>query len=306
MKSFQNWRFRRLALVIAFIVGGEVLAMLGFLVVMNADFYGRLIQTGTARGVGDPRSSEVPVARLVLHRLLPDEDAVEASLQLFADSGEVADAIRAGKTRVTAVVRDGSSYQPFGIRHEVTLDASTAKTEAGALSVGVESERFTLPVLPSVSGYPFDALQIHPFISVAQNGMSTDRFRLEIQKAIPGRLMQLSDDKGVEIRLTRSPSEKAIVVTGSVVFLLLSGLLVFSLFHSERGLTTLEELVAVGGYLLAAAGFREILGVSRAAGTSALEVAVIGVPLLALTVGVAFSFVRGRHQLRDAPQDRTQ
>jgi hypothetical protein len=139
---------------------------------------------------------------------------------------------------------------------------------------------------------------IRPLIELWTNGEYTSNFHLEIQKALRGRLLGLSDDTITTIRLTRTPTEKALVLTGSVVFLFLAGLLAFALFHARHGLTTLEELLAVGGYLVAAAGFRELLGVSRASGASALEVAVIGIPLLALALGIAVSFIRGRRYSR--------
>lgn len=287
---------------VVLLIGGTALVMFVFVTVMNADLYGRLIETQIARGVGTPDASsiEVPTARLVLHKLPADENAVEASLLLFIDGGALVDQVREGKARLTAVVHDGSSFQPYGVRHHVILDSSTANAEPGDNAMAVQSERFLLPALPSLGGFPFDNLDIRPIVDVSINDGYTRYFRLEIQKALPGRLMQLSDDNITTIQLTRSPTEKAIVVTSSLVFLFLSGILVYGLFAAPRGLTTLEELVAVGGYLIAAAGFRELLGISRTAGTSALEITVIGVPLLLLALGVAVSFIRGRlHAHRD-------
>lgn len=49
--------------------------------------------------------------------------------------------------------------------------------------------------------------------------------------------------------------------------------------------------------MITAVGFRELLGVSRSPGASALEIGVIGIPLLVLAIGVAASFFRGRHYL---------
>jgi len=151
--------------------------------------------------------------------------------------------------------------------------------------------------LPSVYGFPFDDLSIRPIFEVSRDGTYTDHYRLEVQKALPGRLMEVSNETIPVIRLTRSPTEKAIVLVSAVVFLFLSGILVYGLFAARRGLTTLEELLAVGGYMVAAAGFRELLGVSRAAGTSALEIAVIGIPLLLLAIAVGRSFVLGQLHL---------
>ena len=284
----------------ALIVGGYALALAAFVTVMNADLYGRLIETHVAKGVGNPNDSprEIPIVRLVIHKFLSDENAVEVSLIVNVDGGALADRIRAGEVRLTAAAHDASSYQFFALRSRVTLDSVTADVQPGVFPVATQSLRFFLPALPSVWGFPFDDLTVRPIIDVFVNGSYTNNFRLEIQKALRGRLMKLSDDNIVTIRLTRTPTEKTLVIVGSAVFLFLSGILAFSLFAARPGLTTLGELLAVGGYLLAAAGFRELLGVSRAAGTSALEVATIGLPLLLLASAVAVSFIRGRIQLR--------
>jgi hypothetical protein len=266
---------------------------------MNADLYGRLIETQVAKGVGNPNGSrEEPTVRLVLHRLPSDENVIEASVVVITEGGNLVNLIREGKTSIKAIVRDGTSYQPFGIQSDVILDSTSAKAEPGVGSIAVQSERFFLPALPSTAGFPFDDLDIRPIVDVMRDGNYTNKYQLQIQKALPGRLMEVSGDNIPTIRLARSTTEKSIVVGSSVIFLFLSAILVYGLFAAQRGLTTLEELLAVGGYLIAAAGFRELLGVSRAAGTSALEVAVIGLPLLLLAIGVAVSFIRGRLYIR--------
>jgi len=111
-------------------IGGLALAMFTFVTVMNADMYGRLIETQVATGVGKPTPSEdQPTIRLVLHRLPSDENAVEASILLIADGSVVANQVREGKTSTRATGHDGSSFQPFGIQSDVTLDATSANVQ---------------------------------------------------------------------------------------------------------------------------------------------------------------------------------
>lgn len=191
------------------------------------------------------------------------------------------------------MVRDGSSYQPFGIQSDVTLDNVSANIEGGVAVAAVQSKRFFLPALPSIGGFPFDDLYIRPIVDVSRNGNYTPHFRLDVQKALPGRILEVTGDNIPEIRLTRSPTEKAIVITSSLIFLFLSGILAYSLLAMGQGLSILQDLLAVGGYLVAAAGFREILGVSRSSGATALEVVVIGIPLLLLMIVVGLTFIRG-------------
>lgn len=280
--------------------------MISFVVVMNADLYGRSIETQVARGVGTVEASEaMPTVRLVLHRLPADENAVECSILIDAGS-DLTKLIRNGKSGVTATIRDGSSFHPYGIGHSVTLDGTTASLRAGVFVSAVESERFFLPAFPSVGGFPFDDLKIRPIVDVVKDDGYTGHFRLEVQKSLPSRLLDVSEENIPTITLTRSPTEKAIVVTSALVFLFLSSILAFGLYAARRGLTTLEELLAVGGYLVAAAGFRELLGVSRSSGTSALEVAIIGIPMLLLASGVAVSFVRGRIHSESKRENQTE
>ncbi|HYX72956.1 MAG TPA: hypothetical protein VE732_09300 [Nitrososphaera sp.] len=287
------------------IIACLALAMFTFGIVMNSDLYGRLIETQVAQGVGDPAGSrEIPTVRLVLHRLPSDENVVEASIIIITEGGNLVTLIREGKSSIKATVRNGTTYQPFGIQNDVTLDDTSAKAEPGVGSIAVQSERFLLPALPSLGGFPFDDLEIRPIVDVMRDGGHTSHFQLEIQKVLPGRLMEVSNDNIPTIRLTRSITEKSIVVGSSLVFLFLSGILVYGLFAAQRGLTTFEELLGVGGYLIAAAGFRELLGVSRATGTSALEIAVIGIPLMLLAIGVGVSFVRGRLHIHREEHDR--
>ena len=266
-----------------------------FAFVVNSDFYGRLIETQTALGIGTSGREEhdVPTVRLVLHRLPEGENSIEASVIIFTYD-EPTDLVKSGQREYRAEVRDATSYQPFGISSRVALNKESAEAHAGQNAIAAQSERFILPVLASVSGFPFDDLWIRPDVTLYENGFATDEFKLEVQKALPGRLMRLSSQNIVDIYLTRSPTEKALVIATSVVFLFLSAVLAFSLFSASSGLKTTDELLGIGGYLVAAAGFREVLGISRAVGTSALEIGVIGVPVLVLSFGVAVSVFRGR------------
>lgn len=283
-------------LVVAFCVIAVPLGlMFAFALIANEDLYGRAIDTQTAVGVGRGKTVRSgPTVRLILHKLLADENAIEASLMIIGEDGDLPRLISEGKTKITAELRDGSSLQPYGILSDVTLDHVSAKVQPGVNSFAVQSQRFLLPAMSSVSGFPYDDLKVRPIVDVRRDEFYTGEFKLEIQKAMPGRVMELSDKNIVDINLTRSPTEKVIVLASSGVFIFLSVILVIVLFDRSRGLSSLEELLAVGGYLVAAAGFREVLGVSRMAGASALEMIVIGVPLAFLSVAVGISFMRGR------------
>ncbi|HEX2835239.1 MAG TPA: hypothetical protein VHW00_19655 [Thermoanaerobaculia bacterium] len=265
------------------------LAGFTYVIVVNSDVRGRLIETIPVGA----KTEEPIIVRVVLHRLLADENAVEVSVVLLVRD-DLVYAVKEGRTKLTVIARDRSSYSPWGVAHAVTLDHTAAGLRAGVGEIGVESERFTLPALPSVSGFPFDDVQVNPDVMVFRDDVWTDDVRLEIQKSIPGRLMEISGDRNFDVRLSRTPTEQFVVIGASIVFLFLSAVLGYAMFRAPHGLRTVDELLGVGGYVIAAAGFREILGLSRVSGMTALEVAVIGIPLLVLTFGVAVSFFRAR------------
>jgi hypothetical protein len=101
--------------------------------------------------------------------------------------------------------------------------------------------------------------------------------------------------------------ERAFVLLGGVIFVLLSVAVAILLFRNDDGLESWEELLAFAGYLIGAVGFREVLGVSRVAGVSAFEVAVFGAPMMVLATGMMVGFWRNFRRgsvRRDAFADR--
>jgi hypothetical protein len=261
--------------------------------VLNSDLYGRLTETITSSGAfsnGDP--DHRPVVRLVLHKLLNDENAVEASLIIYTEDTQTIESIRQGKISFTATLRDGWLNNPFALKRYIILDKSTIIPEVGSYPLAAESDRFILPSSPSMNGYPFDNVEVKPMIGFYINDQPSLNYRFEIQKALPGRIMKLADKTQTIIALTRTPTEKALVIITSIIFVVITSLIVYNIFSTRMKLSTVEELLSFAGYLIATAGFRDILGLSREAGTSFLEIVVIGIPLLALSTGITVSYFR--------------
>jgi len=111
----------------------------------------------------------------------------------------------------------------------------------------------------------------------------------------------LGRNGNVEIRLTRTPVERVYIIAASAIFFLLSLLVAVTLFSSPTGLTSVQEVVSVAGFLVAAAGFRELLGLSQIRGTTILEILIVGVPLVILAVGVASSVLRAWRNRAKSP-----
>lgn len=262
--------------------------------IVNNDMYGRLSEIKTLghgpASPADPKS--LPTGRLVLHRIVSDENSIEASLILTIDRSLWESFLKEGETRLTLVVHDGSSFQPYALGGSVSLEAHPS--EPGLAEISVQSDRFRLPTVPSVSGFPFDDIEIRALVFLRGSSGFVYPFDLEIQKALPGRLLGTSLDHGVAvITLSRSPTEKALVLTSSGVFLLICIVLAVKLFSTATTLKTLDHILALAGFLIAAGEFRNFLNIPTSSGTTSLEIAIIGVPLALLASLFAISTLRG-------------
>lgn len=92
--------------------------------------------------------------------------------------------------------------------------------------------------------------------------------------------------------LTRTSTEKYLIMLSSLIFLLLTLNITYGLARTKKGLNAVEELIAVAGYILATEGFKEILGISRNNRTNALEIFVILIPLLSIFSGLIYSLYK--------------
>lgn len=287
-----NWSWLRLPLsiVLAWVVLVPAAFALLYIFVFaeNAEFHPRRTQTEPVPFIGSTGDG-LPTVRLTLHKLDADENTVQASVMAY-DGGSFGQLVSEGKSALVAEVSDGSSLLPYGVKNDVVLDASAVKRRAGttASAVAAESPPFALPAYVSVWGYPFDTLSVRPGLDVTRDGHPTTQFRFEVQKAFPGRTMHVEKDYGFPLLVfSRSASEQIVVMTSAVIFFVLSIALAVRLWRAE--LSALADLLAVGGYIVAAVSFRDLLGVSREHGTSALEIGAILVPtavMFAVTLAV--------------------
>jgi hypothetical protein len=279
-------------------LGVWALFLLAAVTVLNADLYGRLTETQSL-GIGNPsvqkQPTGTPTVRLVLHRVLQDENAVDASIVFIAEGSVVADRYWRDVDGLVAGVHDSSNIQPFFFTSPIKITFSPKSP--GDKGVALRSERFQLPFFPSGLGFPFDDIKILVMPYLRDSKGYAYPFKFEVQKALPGRLLTASGNPlTATIHLSRSPTEKTLVLLGGFVFLFLSGSVVFVFLRSTHGFKHWQELLAFAGYLVGAAGFREMLGVSRAAGVSTFEVVVFGIPLVGLTVGMTVALVRSGRQ----------
>ena len=284
--ALRLWTLR--VLIAALAAGGVAIVCVVFVGMLNAELYGRLTET---KEVATPMRTDknAPVIRLIIHKILPDENSVEASVALVVPaSSQLASAIKGAKATARAIVEDRSSAQQCGIAAETAiLDANVF--ERPTADGVVTSPRFVLPADPSVASYPFDDQKVRPFLTLwTSSGFFT--YKIEVQKALPGRKLFIKDEGGApEVSLKRPAIQKAFVLVCSAVFLIVSSAVTAGFLFTRRGLSTLEQIVATASYIVAVAGFRQLLGVDKIVGTTVLEGVIIGVPLVMLCAAVAFS-----------------
>lgn len=291
----------RLVMICGIGMSGIVLLMLAAVGALNSELSGRLTETQTV-ALWPSAVGTDPTVRLVIHRIIPDENAVEASLILVIDLGsELGQEIKNQGVAARAKVEDGSSQHLFAVTAE-TQQVDSTSFELGSAWAVARSGRFLMPTYSSMGTYPYDDVRLRPMLMVRSSRDGLLRARLEVQKALPGRLLAVTEEAGAAtVTLTRAPTEKAFVLTASLVFVLISLAVTVGIFFSHKTASSFEQLVAVASYLLAAAGFRELLGVSKVPGTTILEILILGVPLALLSLGVGVSLYRHYRQTARPP-----
>ena len=260
--------------------------------ISNESYFGRKTEIKKVNHPYPPfeKNRDYPTVRLILHKLLIEENAIEASLIVYGNRDLL-------KTNFHVILRNDGSDRSLGIQYEISNKDSMQFNIDGIWTKSFKSDRFIIPTFHSISGFPYDKIMFIPMVSFhtgLPNG-SVSEFNFEVQKSISGRVIEINSTKGAYswIELERTRVEKIFVIVSSLIFLLISSLIGYGLITAKMGISNLEELFMVAGYLIATVGFRELIGLSRISGISALEIVVIGFPLLLIFIAIVFSFIKG-------------
>ncbi|WP_348705688.1 hypothetical protein [Tenacibaculum sp. 190524A02b] len=251
------------------------------------DFYGRLIQTKSI----NKTKKERPNCTLILKKILEDESAIEASIVLNYEKALIFEKYESTEIDFDIVISDRYNFNPSGLTYKYRINDNINKQTFGYTNSGFETDNFKIPFAPSAYGYPYDEFKFSTNISLFANGITTN-FNYYIQDRIPGRI--INTEKKQTVNLSRTKTEKTLVLVSSIIFILMSIILTYKLVTKPKGLKTIEELIMVASYIIAIAGFREILGLSRYFGTGFLEITVIFIPLISLTIGLIYSYFKGK------------
>lgn len=279
------------ATAVAVGVSGWLLILIVWIPIANSDFQART----RSLIVLDPQGNSEFSASLILHRLIPEENAAEASLAIRVFPGPILDSIRAGTFKARVTVWNRSSEYPIYTLESLRVD--TAASASWELSMG--SERFSLPLHSSVTDFPWDYYVGFIGIRVQRDEVGLIPARFSIAKGFPGwRVVSEGNPMNLTLRFERPLVQRLIVLLSLVVFVLLSLWVVFSILQGPKELSAISGSTALAGFVLAAAGYREIVGLSSLPSVSWLDLIVLGVPLIALLIGIP-GYVR-RHYSRES------
>jgi len=288
---------RRLALVVCCIatLASSVFLVYVWTEAQNDDLHSRLTRT---LPVDKLRSDEAatkddPLLRFVINRLTPEENAAEISLLLILDTSSPLGAeLRSRGGKLTAQAEDGSSAELYGARVE-TEGLSAGNFISGYTDAITRSPRSSFPTFTSVGAFPFDKISLRAMFRLVDQNNRWMPHRIDVQKAFPGRQMSVRwEGGGVVVELARSNLEIFYVLGVSVVFLIATVTVFFGSILCKNSSTGLDGMLSVAGLLVAAAGYREILGVAKLPSTSMLEIVVLGIPILLLAISLLLSIFR--------------
>lgn len=286
-KKIVSWLRKPAKVAAAILLSGAALIFIFtlFATSINNEYGGRGAHTLVAQEAG--RDSPFTIT-LFLHRIIPEENAVEVSLSISAEYDQLPREMRGLESCGTLVVDVRDYSQQVSPRAFVV----SCKRNFWTNITGTETPRFTVPASASVEGFPFDDLQVATFQSLyTLRGL--EAARQQTIKLLPGRAMLWDGDRvNGHIVLSRPFNDKVLILVSAGLFLLLTTIVTWKLFFSGGATSGVQEIVAVAGYIVAAASFRDLLGVTHTNGTSAFEILVFGLPMCLLATGVAFSAFR--------------
>jgi hypothetical protein len=261
--------------------------------IWNADFHTRSPQSVVLGAEKGSDRSDLKV-KLLVHRLLVEENTVEVSLLVQGRYGSLPKEVVQETPCLTLEYFDGS--EPDTVPQ--TLDITCKRFEVPGKSFGdvmsAETPRFALSALPSVGAYPFDDWVFTPVVSLLARANWGAPAVYSVERRLPGKDLQVTgQDNNWQIHLRRPFTERALVLTVGIAFLVLTLVVAARLFARDGSSSGTQDLLALAGFVIAIASLRDMLGVSRTTGVSIWEIGVIGIPMLALCVGMIYSaFIR--------------
>ena len=237
---------------------------------------------------------------LKLTSLSEQQNSAEGMLIVRADS-PLRQYLRDNKEQIRIrLFEDLTTNTVFNVASEI-FDGNVPESRGGSLES--EPMKFNFPLHRDVSPYPFDDYFGFLQIDVGNEKGHSYPFDIEVQKGFAGRSLNVEGHpEALVVVLKRPRLQQLFVLLSSGVFLIVTSVIGLRLFKTEVSEKPLDQLLAVGGFLLSAASFRELSGVSRVASFTVLEGVILGFPLMILAGGFVFLAVRKADRLRGSAE----
>jgi hypothetical protein len=263
----------------------EIATAAGIVFFGNSEYFERGYQSIVVSG---PRTEAI-VARLIVHKISTDENSVEVSVLLEA-TGEIAERLPRGRQPCLILSVDDRSHERLFQPRQFIFDCERAPGEG---FIARQTPRFDLPAWQSVTMYPFDDVETLPLLYLATAGGEVPPTRYIVAKTMPGRVLsQQGTELNWEIHLARSANQQIAIMSAAIMFIAIALFAAWQITRAKTPMSGLDNVLAVAGFVVAASGFRTLLGVDRLPGTSAFEIAVFTLPLILLALSILAAGLR--------------
>lgn len=281
----------RLVLMIALglsplLLAGAIIAGMG-----NADFRNRSPQSITLPADKEPSRYGLKV-RLVVHRLLVEENAVEVSLIVQARYDDLPQGLKDETPCLTLVYEDGGETGSLPKTLDVDCKQFVIPGSAVGEAISAETPPFKLTAFPSVASYPFDDWEFFPVVKLLARANLNAPAEYSVERMLPGKELKVEGTAyNWKVYLQRTVAEQVLVLAVGIAFLALSFLISWRMFSRDAALSGMQELLALAGFVVAIAGLRDMLGVTRTTGVSIWEIMVVGFPMMFIFLGILYPTV---------------
>jgi hypothetical protein len=268
-------------LTFAALVGIVTIVAVVIVATLNSDYDAATVQT---HSIGSKSDSAVDV---VIRISSVNDQPNTAQVTVVAKAGRSAleKYLRSDTDKLTFQVLDGLPDSGVERIASVTLDRSSIQDSMAI----AESRQSTgaLVMYHDPKPYPFDDYVTFLEVLPPAADRNAPDFRVTVVKLIAGRTMTVSaDPSSFTITMKRPRIYQVFVVVGAGIFMAVIIGVAAHLFRSSAWDKPVNQAIAIAGLFLAAAGFRDILGLSKLASFSAMEAFIIGVPLLLLAIAL--------------------
>lgn len=161
-----------------------------------------------------------------------------------------------------------------------------------AAHLSFETDTFNVQVIAGNSGYPSDTYDLMMFVDAFDGDDLPVKSNLKIVKLSASRVMRVSHPGlNWQVSFVRPLTDRVYICASAVLFVLLTVGVSVLMWRAPID-TAGEVMLAVASYLIAAAGFRSMLGFDKVANTTSFEIAVFGLPMLLLGFSVLWVMMK--------------